>query len=264
MLKKLWGNKDNRTAATYEEYLEKIQKLDKERLPSHVAVIMDGNGRWATAKGLLRTAGHKAGVETLKNILRTADKIGIKTLTVYAFSTENWKRPPAEVDFLMSLFSEYLQKELHAMNEENVRIDFIGKRDELSASLQKQMEEAQDLTKNNTGVHFNVAADYGGRDEILRVAKKMARMAKNGDIEPESITEELFDSFTDTADDAPVDLLIRPGGDYRLSNFLLWQSAYAELWFTETNWPDFTPQHFMEAVLDFAARERRFGGVTNA
>lgn len=232
-----------------------------DRLPRHVAIIMDGNGRWATAKGLVRTAGHRAGVGTLKKILRAANDMGIQVLTVYAFSTENWKRPAAEVDFLMKLFSEYLQKEILEMHEENVRISFIGDTGELSAALQKQMAEAAELTANNTGIHFNVAANYGGRDELVRVAKKIVNAANIGKIAAADINEDSFEQYLDTAGDPPVDLVIRTSGDMRLSNFLLWQAAYAEFWFTDTNWPDFTPEMFAAAINDFASRERRFGGV---
>lgn len=231
------------------------------RLPRHVAVIMDGNGRWAKAKGMVRTAGHTAGVKTLKNILRTASDIGIEALTVYAFSTENWKRPAAEVDFLMKLFAEYLKKELYEMHGENVRIRFLGKREELPKSLLRQMDEAEELMKNNTGIRFNVAANYGGRDELVRAAKTLAKRVASGEIAADDIDEAMLDSQLDTAGDPPVDLVIRTSGDIRLSNFLLWQSAYAEFWFTEANWPDFTPELFMEAIENFSKRERRFGGV---
>ena len=230
-------------------------------MPRHVAVIMDGNGRWAKARGLPRTAGHKSGVGTLKKIVKTANNMGIEVLTVYAFSTENWKRPAAEVEFLMALFAEYLQKEIREMHEENVRIKFIGRLDEFSPSLRGYIADAQELTKNNTGIRFNVAANYGGRDEIVRAAQKIAVDAASGKIAPSAVSDELFETYLDTFGNPPVDLMIRTSGDMRLSNFLLWQSAYAEFYFTETNWPDFSPEEFQKAVEEFTKRSRRFGGL---
>ncbi len=262
MWKKIFGGK-NKGESSLDSLLSapQITQIDKERLPQHVAMIMDGNGRWAQGKGMIRTAGHTAGVKTLKRILKTASDIGVKVLTVYAFSTENWKRPHEEVDFLMQLFSEYLEKELHEMNKDNVRIHFLGRREVFSARLQKQIQEAENLMENNTGIHFNVAANYGGQDELLRVMRTFAGKAAAGELHEEDITESLVEAFLDTAGDPPVDLIIRTSGDMRLSNFLLWQAAYAEFWFTETNWPDFTPEEFVEALEAFAQRDRRFGGI---
>ena len=238
-------------------------RINWQRLPRHVAIIMDGNGRWAQGKGLIRTAGHKAGVKTLKNILKAAIDLRIEALTVYAFSTENWKRPRPEVEFLMKLFSEYLIKELEEMNDYNVRIRFIGRMEGMPEGLQRQMREAEALMKDNTGIRFNVAANYGGQDELIRAAQSLARMAAAGEIAPEDIDAEAIDQQLDTAGDPPVDLVIRTSGDQRLSNFLLWQSAYAEFYFTDVNWPDFTPACFVDALVDFAGRDRRFGGLTN-
>lgn len=238
-------------------------RINWQRLPSHVAIIMDGNGRWAQGKGLIRTAGHKAGVKTLKNILKAAIDLRIEALTVYAFSTENWKRPRPEVEFLMKLFSEYLIKELEEMNDYNVRIRFIGRMEGMPEGLQRQMREAEALMKDNTGILFNVAANYGGQDELIRAAQSLARKAAAGEIAPEDIDAEAIDQQLDTAGDPPVDLVIRTSGDQRLSNFLLWQSAYAEFYFTDVNWPDFTPACFVDALVDFAGRDRRFGGLTN-
>ena len=227
-------------------------RINWQRLPRHVAIIMDGNGRWAQGKGLIRTAGHKAGVKTLKNILKAAIDLRIEALTVYAFSTENWK-----------LFSEYLIKELEEMNDYNVRIRFIGRMAGMPEGLQRQMREAEALMKDNTGIRFNVAANYGGQDELIRAAQSLAREAAAGEIAPEDIDAEAIDQQLDTAGDPPVDLVIRTSGDQRLSNFLLWQSAYAEFYFTDVNWPDFTPACFVDALVDFAGRDRRFGGLTN-
>ena len=236
-------------------------ELDRERLPKHVAVIMDGNGRWANALGLLRSAGHIAGVKTLKRILKTAVNLELEALTVYAFSTENWKRPLAEVDFLMHLFSEYLEKEKLEMHENNVRIHFLGRIDELSPLLQTQIREAERLMQDNTGVKFNIAANYGGQDEIVRAAKKIAAKVLDGRLSIDRIDDKIFESELDTYACPPVDLLIRTGDALRVSNFLLWQSAYAEFWFTQTNWPEFTPEEFIEALIDFGKRERRFGAL---
>ena len=218
---------------------------------------MDGNGRWATNLGLIRSAGHLAGVKTLKEIIRTAVNIELEALTVYAFSTENWKRPHTEVDFLMHLFSEYLEKEKRELNEKNVRIHFIGRIDELPESLMKQAHDAEEMMKNNTGLKFNVATNYGGQDEIVRATQKIAAQVLSGELKVDDIDADIFDSELDTSGDPPVDLMIRTGGDLRVSNFLLWQSAYAEFWFTETNFPEFK----LEALRDFSNRDRRFGGV---
>ena len=238
-----------------------LARVDKDKMPRHVAIIMDGNGRWASGRGLLRSAGHRAGVKTLKNILKTAVNLKLEALTVYAFSTENWKRPPGEVDFLMHLFSEYLEREKLEMHENNVRIKFLGRTEDFAPALQKLMRDSVALMKNNTGVKFNVAADYGGQDEIIRAAQKLARRVKAGELSPENISAKLFEDELDTAGQPPVDLMIRTSGDLRVSNFLLWQAAYAEFWFTDTPWPEFTPEEFIDALIDFGKRNRRFGAL---
>ena len=238
-----------------------LSRVDKDKMPRHVAIIMDGNGRWANGRGLLRSAGHTAGVKTLKKILKTAVNLKLEALTVYAFSTENWKRPHTEVDFLMHLFSEYLEHEKREMHENNVRIKFLGRTEDFSPALQKLMRDSVELMKNNTGVKFNVAADYGGQDEIIRVAQKLARRVKAGELLPENISAKLFEDELDTSGQPPVDLLIRTSGDLRVSNFLLWQAAYAEFWFTNTPWPEFTPEEFIDALIDFGKRTRRFGAL---
>ena len=240
-----------------------LEQIDRSKLPQHVAFIMDGNGRWANCRGLLRSAGHTAGVKTLKNILKTAVNLKLEALTVYAFSTENWKRPPSEVDFLMHLFSEYLEREKLEMHANNVRIKFLGRTEEFAPSLQKLMRDSVELMKNNTGVKFNVAADYGGQDEIIRAAQKLAWRVKAGELLPENISTQLFENELDTAGQPPVDLMIRTSGDLRVSNFLLWQAAYAEFWFTNTPWPEFTPEEFVDALIDFGKRTRRFGALSN-
>ena len=237
--------------------------LNREKLPKHTAIIMDGNGRWAEMRGFLRTAGHTAGVDALKQILKVAIDLELPALTVYAFSTENWKRPDTEVDFLMRLFSDYLAKELDEMDADNVVLRFLGRVDELSPALREQARAAEARTAKNTGVRFNVAMNYGGQDELLRAARKLATAAKEGRIEPEDIDTAMLEAELDTAGLPPVDFVIRTSGDIRLSNFLLWQAAYAEFWFTDTNWPDFTPACFVEALADFGKRKRRFGGLKN-
>ena len=193
--------------------------------------------------------------------MTTAVNLKLEALTVYAFSTENWKRPLAEVEFLMHLFSEYLEKEKMEMHANNVKIRFLGRTEEFSPLIQSQIKSAVELMKNNTGVKFNIAADYGGQDEIVRATQKLARKVANGEILPEQITANVFEDELDTVGQTPVDLLIRTGGDFRISNFLLWQCAYAELWFTKTNFPEFTPEEFIDALKDFDKRNRRFGGV---
>ncbi len=240
-----------------------LARVDKNKLPRHVAIIMDGNGRWANCRGLLRSAGHTAGVKTLKKILKTAVNLKLEALTVYAFSTENWKRPPGEVDFLMHLFSDYLEREKLEMHENNVRIKFLGRTEDFSPALQKLMRDSVELMKNNTGVKFNVAADYGGQDEIIRAVQKLARRVQSGSLLPEDISEQLFEAELDTFGQPPVDLMIRTSGELRVSNFLLWQAAYAEFWFTDTPWPEFTPEEFIDALIDFGKRTRRFGAVNN-
>ena len=237
-----------------------FEKIKWSRLPKHVAIIMDGNGRWAKKRGLFRTAGHTAGVRMLKKILKVAIGLELEALTVYAFSTENWKRPQAEVDFLMKLFAEYLDRETQEMFEDNVRIKFLGRIDELAPSLQNRIRSAEDLMKENSGVRFNVATNYGGKDEIIRAVQKIIESG----IDPNSINEHNFDQFLDTSEDPPVDLLIRTSGDKRLSNFLLWQTAYAEFYFANEAFPEFTPEAFVEAIIDFGNRDRRFGGLKNS
>ncbi len=238
-----------------------LARVDKNKMPRHVAIIMDGNGRWANVRGLMRSAGHTAGVKTLKSILKTAVNLKLEALTVYAFSTENWKRPHAEVDFLMHLFSDYLEREKLEMHENNVRIKFLGRTEDFSPALQKLMRESVELMKNNTGVKFNVAADYGGQDEIIRAVRKLACRVEKGNLSPEDISAQIFEDELDTFGQPPVDLMIRTSGELRVSNFLLWQAAYAEFWFTDTPWPEFTPEEFIDALIDFGKRSRRFGAL---
>ncbi len=260
MWKKIFGGSKQPAALETNPLYDKI---DRTRLPRHVAIIMDGNGRWANGQGLVRTAGHRAGVASLKQVLKVAIDLKIEALTVYAFSTENWKRPHTEVDFLMGLFSEFLAKEIDEMDADDVCLQFIGRISELSPKLREQAEKAQERTRENQGVRFNVAMNYGGQDELTRAVQKIAQKAVAGELSPDAIDEHTIEAELDTAGLPPVDFVIRTSGDLRLSNFLLWQAAYAEFWFTQTNWPDFTPACFVEALLDFGQRKRRFGGLKN-
>ncbi len=230
-----------------------------ERLPTHIAVIMDGNGRWAAKRGLHRIVGHRKGVETLKSLLRCCDRWGIKALTAYAFSTENWGRPTAEVDFLMALFERVLRRELNELLEENVRIRFVGQLTELPESLQAEICRAMTETEQNKGICFNVATNYGGRQEIIQACQALAQQVKEGILTPADITEERFAQHLYTQDVGDPDLLIRTSGEMRISNFLLWQLAYAELYVTPTLWPDFDEEEFHQALIAYQQRHRRFG-----
>lgn len=235
--------------------------LEPERMPQHVAIIMDGNGRWAQKRGLPRTYGHKAGAEVLRAILTEASDLGIRYLTVYAFSTENWRRPHDEVDFLMDLFSNYLDNEVDYLVEKQVQLRFIGGTDRLSADLRRRIDESESRTAKGTGITLNLAVDYGGRAEIVHATRTLAQEVLNGQLSVDDIDEKTFAGALYTHDQPDPDFLIRPGGDMRISNFLLWQLAYAELWITDVLWPDFTPYHFHQAIHDFQKRDRRFGGL---
>lgn len=229
-----------------------------EILPTHAAFIMDGNGRWAKKRGLPRTAGHREGAKTLKKLIRDLDDIGIKYATFYAFSTENWKRSDEEVSALMKLLEENLDDLVNYKNE-NVRLRFIGGRERLSDILQKKMNDAEEESRTRTGMTVTLAINYGGRDDIVHAARKAAGLIKDGFIKPEDLTEELFGSFLMTEDIPDVDLLIRTGGEQRISNFLNWQLSYAELYITDTLWCDFDRKELIKALEDFAGRNRRYG-----
>ena len=235
--------------------------LDRLRMPDHIAVIMDGNGRWAKAKGLPRTIGHTAGVEALKTTLHLCSNWGIGALTVYAFSTENWSRPSEEVNFLMTLFESVLKRELTNLKLEEVKINFLGDLDPLPIALKDLIQESVESTFNNKGIHFNVCTNYGGRRELVRVAQKLAERSVKGDLNPSSIDENVFASELFTASEVDPDLLIRTSGEKRISNFLLWQLAYAEIHVTDVLWPDFNADTLTKALLDYQSRRRRFGGV---
>jgi len=228
--------------------------------PAHVAIIMDGNGRWAKQRGLPRLAGHKAGVEALRKTVRAADELGIQWLTVYAFSSENWSRPPAEVSDLMGLLKIFIRRDLAELHRSGVRVLIIGQRDGLKADIRKLLEEAEALTASNTALNLVIAFNYGGRDEIVRAASRIAAAAVRGEVDAAAIDADLFTRHLDTAGMPDPDLVIRTSGELRLSNFLLWQAAYSELVFLPCYWPDFNRDHFSDAVRLFGERDRRFGG----
>ncbi|MDN3652551.1 polyprenyl diphosphate synthase [Thalassotalea ponticola] len=234
-------------------------KFETKSLPQHVAIIMDGNGRWAQQQGKVRVSGHKAGVESVRACVTTARKMGVKALTLFAFSSENWLRPEQEVSVLMDLFMYVLTKEVKRLHKNNIRFQLIGDKSRFSEKLQKQIVEAEQLTKNNDAMVLSVAANYGGRWDIAQATKKIAQLVADQQLDIDSIDEKLLDQYINLADLPELDMLIRTGGDYRISNFLLWQAAYAELYFTETLWPDFNEVAFERALMSFSNRERRFG-----
>ena len=236
-------------------------KLDMERIPEHIGIIMDGNGRWAKAKGYPRTLGHKAGVETIRRVLKEAQRLGVKYITLYAFSTENWKRPKEEVGALMKLLVQYFRSELNELHENGVVVNTIGNISKLPKECIKEIEIAKEKTKNNTGIVMNLALNYGGRDEIVRAVKSLVKDAVEGKILPEEIDEKSIERYLYTAKMPDPDMIIRPSGEQRLSNFLLWQCAYSEFWYSDINWPDFTEQDLRRAIFDFQNRDRRFGGI---
>ena len=235
--------------------------LDAARLPAHVAVIMDGNGRWARRRGLPRVMGHREGVEALKRTLRLCSDWGIGALTAYAFSTENWNRPGEEVSFLMTLFERVLARELEGLEREQVRIRFLGDLEPLPPGLRELIANATARTAANSGIHFNVCTNYGGRAELVHAARRLAEQAARGELDPARIDEQLFAAQLHTAGEPDPDLLIRTSGEQRISNFLLWQLAYAELHITDVLWPDFNKAALTTALLDYQNRQRRFGGV---
>ena len=239
----------------------KTDGLDMTNIPKHIAIIMDGNGRWAKAQGKARTYGHKAGAETLKTIVRAADTLGIKAITAYAFSTENWKRPVTEVHFTMELLSRYLTSEIEDFKANNVQVRFMGSREGLPAIVNEKMDHAIDETKNDTGIILNLAINYGGQAEILHAVRSIAQQVANGTLNVEDIDAPVFENNLYSKGLPSPDLMIRTGGDLRVSNFLLWQIAYSEIWTTPVYWPDFSPDMLIEAIKVYQSRERRFGGL---
>lgn len=230
-------------------------------VPKHVAVIMDGNGRWAKSRSLPRIAGHHAGMKTVKEIVKAADEIGVKYLTMYAFSTENWKRPREEVDFLMKLPQEFLSTELDELIERNVCVKMLGSQQELPAHTREALLIAEQKTMENTGLQLNFALNYGSRKEICDAVVELARLVQDGTLQPDEIDEALIDRYLYTTGIPEPDLLIRTSGEIRLSNFMLWQLAYTELWFTDVLWPDFSKEHFYGAIAEYQGRARRYGAV---
>ncbi len=233
----------------------------KEPLPAHIAIIMDGNGRWAAQRGLPRSVGHREGANTLKRVVRVCDEIGIKYLTVYAFSTENWSRPKEEVDALMSLLLEFLRNADNELSGKNIKIKVIGEFEGLTAEIKKEIVRVVESTKNNTGLTLVIALNYGSRSEITSAVARIARDVKSGGLKPEDISEKLISDYLYTAGIPDPDLVIRPSGENRLSNFLLWQSSYAELWYSDILWPDFSKTHLLEAIGEYQKRNRRYGGL---
>lgn len=237
------------------------QELDMKNIPKHIGIIMDGNGRWATKRHLPRSAGHKQGAETLKRIVKYANSLGVEIITAYAFSTENWNRPQKEVDALMDLLYNYLLQAEEQFKGTNVILKVIGDQTPLSDKIKEAIVHAEEITKNNTGLVLNVALNYGGRDEIINGIKKLYKDAKDGKISIENLTEQEFSNYLYTKENSDADLIIRPSGELRLSNFLLWQSAYSEFWFDNLCWPDFKEKDLKRAILDYQKRNRRFGKV---
>jgi undecaprenyl diphosphate synthase len=243
--------------------MPELQKKDETLpLPRHVAIIMDGNGRWAKARGLPRIAGHRRGADAVRATVRACRELGIPYLTLYAFSSENWKRPPTEVDDLMGLLRLYLQREISEMNKNNVRLRFIGERRGLAPDIIDLIERGEARTTGNDGLTLIIAVNYGGRAEIVMAARALARRAAAGKLVPDDINEDLFEAYLDTAGIPDPDLIIRTSGEKRLSNFLLWQTAYAELVFIDDLWPDFSKHQLMTAIHEFNARERRYGAAS--
>jgi len=236
-------------------------ELDMNNIPNHIAIIMDGNGRWAKERMLPRSMGHKAGVETIRRILKEATRLGVKNLTLYAFSTENWGRPKDEVGALMKLLVTYLRKELDECHKNGVRMNVFGDTTQLPKECQEALDDALETTKNNTRINLNFALNYGGRDEIIRAIKLMYSDINKNIIKEEDINSELIENYLYTKGIPDPDLIIRPSGEQRLSNFLLWQCAYSEFWYSDINWPDFKEEDLRRAISDYQNRDRRFGKV---
>lgn len=258
MLKKLLGKQINKDTPLLEE---RVALSKSEPIPAHVAIIMDGNGRWAKKRAMPRVAGHREGMKTVRRVTRFASDLGVKVLTVYAFSTENWKRPKAEVDFLMRLPVEFLGSFLPEMMERNVRVEMIGDPSLLPKHTQTALFEAMEETKHNTGLILNFALNYGSRSEMVSAIKNILQKVQDGQLKVDEIDEVCMSTHLMTAHLPEPDLLIRTSGEVRLSNFMLWQLAYTEFWFTDTLWPDFNEETFLEAVENYQKRNRRYGGL---
>ncbi|WP_203362335.1 isoprenyl transferase [Bacillus sp. REN10] len=254
--KKLWGR--NAVHHTTEDRIEQIKQAS---VPEHIAIIMDGNGRWAKKRALPRVAGHHEGMKTVRKVTRLANRLGVKTLTLYAFSTENWKRPKLEVDFLMKLPEEFLGTFLPELIEENVRVEMMGDREQIPSHTLRAVDKARKETEKNDGLILNFALNYGSRAEILDAVKNIMHDAKNGILKEVDLNEEVFSRYLMTKHLSDPDLLIRTSGEIRLSNFMLWQLAYTEFWFSDVLWPDFDEHHLLEAIEAYQGRSRRFGGL---
>lgn len=242
-------------------FKKKTYELDLGAMPQHIAFIMDGNGRWAKRKGMPRLVGHNAGTETLKKIVKESKRLGIPYITFYAFSTENWKRPSDEVNGLMNILVKFIQSEIQEIHSNHIKINILGDIDRLPAYAREQVDFATQLTKDNTEMHFNIALNYGGRDEIIQAVKKIVTDVQNQKIDLEQIDENLFPAYLYTDGMPDPDLLIRTSGEVRLSNFLLWQLAYSELTFVDVFWPDFDEMAYQKAISDYQNRNRRFGAI---
>ena len=240
-----------------------VGALDFTRLPRHVAIIMDGNGRWARLRHKRRVEGHRAGIASVRDVVETSARLGLEVLTLYAFSVENWKRPKTEVSTLMGLLKRYLRSELETLLGNNIRFRVIGRMDELPTGVQEELRRGMERTSQCTGLLFNIALNYGGRTEIIDAVRGLLGDVLANGRDPSRVTEELLSSYLYTAGQPDPDLLIRTSGEMRISNFLLWQIAYAEIWVTEVLWPDFRRRHLLQAVADFQKRERRYGGITS-
>ncbi|MEW9050698.1 MAG: isoprenyl transferase [Neobacillus sp.] len=254
---RLWKNQ-NSNSSTLRDQIEKIKTMP---VPEHVAIIMDGNGRWAKKRALPRVAGHHEGMKVVRKITKLANTLGIKTLTLYAFSTENWKRPKSEVEYLMKLPEEFLGSFLPELIEENVQVKMMGYKNQLPVHTLKAIEKAMKDTENNDGLVLNFALNYGSRAEIVDAAKQVLIDYKSGILKENELNEDVFNSYLMTSNLRDPDLLIRTSGEIRLSNFMLWQLAYSEFWFTDVLWPDFREKHLLEAIEAFQNRQRRFGGI---
>lgn len=238
-----------------------LEKIDLTRLPGHVAVIMDGNGRWARSRSLPRVEGHRAGIASVRETVETAARLDLEAITLYAFSVENWKRPRFEVATLMMLLKEYINRELHTLIDNDIRFQPIGRTDGLELSVRRELDKAVEATRDNRGLLFQIALNYGGRAEIVDTVNRIVRILREKDLHDFEVTEEFFASHLYTTGVPDPDLMIRTSGELRISNFLLWQIAYAEIHVTRILWPDFRRQHLFEAIVDYQSRERRYGGV---
>lgn len=258
MFKKFWFRKNRKDSSALRDKIEEIKKMP---VPNHVAIIMDGNGRWAKKRALPRIAGHHEGMKVVRKTTMLANKLGINTLTLYAFSTENWKRPKNEVEYIMRLPEEFLGTFLPELVENNVQVKMMGYKNQLPIHTLHAIEKAIEETKHNNGLILNFALNYGSRSEILDAVKQVLNDCNNGTLKETELDEKTFSSYMMTANFADPDLLIRTSGEIRLSNFMLWQLAYSELWFTDVLWPDFSEEHLLEAIETFQNRQRRFGGL---